>query len=132
MWKTHPPPNGLFPLSLAIWVRTSPLRMLVEFSLTCIFNMCEIFFNLWCSHSKKIIEYMLFYSCLSPPLKTSDWIFWKSVSPKTEGVGRSSAKIQSENIKMTLNISLFPFDMIAVFLNVMTLQLFKQYQIVWY
>ena len=41
-----------------------------------------------------------------------------------------SIKIQSENMKMTWNISLFPFGMIAIFLNVMTLQLCKQYQIV--
>ena len=33
-------------------------------------------------------------------------------------------------MKMTSNISLFPFGMIAIFLNVMTLQLCKQYQIV--
>ena len=43
-----------------------------------------------------------------------------------------SVKIQSENMKMALNISLFPFGMIAIFLNVMTLQFFKQYKIVWY
>ena len=42
-----------------------------------------------------------------------------------------SVKIQSENM-MTWNISLFPFDMIAIFLNVMTLQFCKQYQIVRY
>ena len=41
-------------------------------------------------------------------------------------------KIQSENMKMTSNISLFPFGMIAVFLNVMSLQFGQQYQIVWY
>ena len=40
-----------------------------------------------------------------------------------------SVKIQSENMKMTWNISLFPFGMIAIFLNVMTLQFCKQYQI---
>ena len=45
----------------------------------------------------------------------------------TEGVGGSSVKIQSESI-----YSLFPFGMIAISLNVMTLELCKQYQIVWY
>ena len=50
----------------------------------------------------------------------------------TEGVGGSSVKLQSENMKMTLNISLFPFGMIAIFLNLMTLKLCKQYQIEWY
>ena len=114
-------------------LRVFSLRMLIEFSLTCIFqHVWEKFFNLWCSHPSKIIESMLFYSCLSPPLKTPGRIFWKSVSPKTEGVGGSSVKIQSENMKMNSNISLFPFGMIANFLNLMTLQLCKQYQILWY
>ena len=106
-------------------------RMLVEFSLICIFqHVWEKLVNLWCSYSWKIIESMLFYS----RLKTPGRIFWKSVSPKT-GVEKTmicSVKIQSENIKMTWNISLFPFGMIAIFLNVMTLQFCKQYQIVWY
>ena len=71
---------------------------------------------------------MLFYSCRSPPLKTPARIFWKSVSPKTEGEEEAmicSIKIQSENMKMTWNISLFPFGMIAIFLNVMALQFCK-------
>ena len=33
-----------------------------------------------------------------------------------------SVKVQSESMKMTSNISLFPFGMIAIFLKVMTLQ----------
>ena len=41
-------------------------------------------------------------------------------------------KIQSENMKMTSNITLFPFGMIAIFLNMMALQFYKQYQLVWY
>ena len=41
-----------------------------------------------------------------------------------------SVKILSENMKMTSNISSFPFDLVAIFLNVMTLQFCKQYQIV--
>ena len=32
-----------------------------------------------------------------------------------------SIKIQSENMKMTWNISLFPFDTIGIFLNVIAL-----------
>ena len=43
-----------------------------------------------------------------------------------------SVKIQSENMIMTYNISLFPFGIIAIFPNLMTLQFCKQYQIVWY
>ena len=110
-------------------------RMLVEFSLTCIFHIVwEKIFNL-CSHSPKMHWMYHFYSCPSPPLKTPGRIFWES-PPNGRG-GRKlpmicSIKIQSENMKMTWNISLFPFGMIAIFLNVMTLQFCKQYQIVWY
>ena len=70
---------------------------------------------------------MCFYSCPSPPLKTPavQVEFFENLSPKTEGVEEAmicSIKIQSENMKMTWNISLFPFGMIAIFLNVMALQ----------
>ena len=46
------------------------------------------------------------------------------VSPKTEGeeVMTCSIKIQSENMKITWNVSLFLFGMIAIFLNVIALQ----------
>ena len=75
-------------------------RMLVEFSLICIFqHVWEKFFNLWCSHSWKIIESMLFYSCPSPPLKTLGRIFWKSVSHKTEGVGGSYNLLYQNSIR---------------------------------
>ena len=37
----------------------------------------------------------------------------------------SSIKIQSENMKKTWNISLFPFGMMAIFLNVLDLQFCK-------
>ena len=69
-----------------------------------------------------------FYSFPSHPLKTLDRIFWKSVFPKTEGVEEAmicSMKIESENMKMTWNISLFLLGMIAIFLNVMALQFRK-------
>ena len=42
---------------------------------------------------------MHFYSWLSPPLKTPGIFFWKSASPKAEGVEKAmtgSIKIQSE------------------------------------
>ena len=39
---------------------------------------------------------------------------------------------QSENMKMTWNISLFPIGMTAIFLNVMALQFCNSYQTVWY
>ena len=53
---------------------------------------------------------------------------FENVSPKTEWVEEamiSSVKIQSENMKMTWDISLFPFGMTAIFLNVMALQFCK-------
>ena len=79
--------NFLFLFKL---LRVLPLRMLVEFSLTYIFqHVWETVFHLWCSHSQKIIESMLFYSCPSLPLETPGRIFWKSVSPETEGIGGS-------------------------------------------
>ena len=100
-------------------------RMLVEFFLTCIFqHVWENIFNLWCSHSLKIIESMLFYSCPIPSLKTTGRIFENLFPPRQKGWEEAmicSIKIQSENMKMLWNISLFPFGMIAIFLNVMAL-----------
>ena len=50
--------------------------------------------------------------------------FFENVSPKTEGMEEAMicyVKIQSKNMKMTWNISLFPFGMTAIFLNVMVI-----------
>ena len=65
---------------------------------------------------------MHFYSCPSFPLQTPDTIFLKSVSPKAraknKGVEETMIcfiKIQSENMKMTWNISLFICYMIYIF-----------------
>ena len=61
---------------------------------------------------RKCFKSMHFYSCPSPPHKTQCRIFWKSVSPKAEGVKEAmicSIEIQSENMKNTWNISLFVF-----------------------
>ena len=80
-------------------------------------NLC-IFTNIPVPHSKLQVE---FFENLFPPRQKG-----------LEEAMICSVKIQSENMKMTWNISLFPFGMIAIFLNVMTLQLCKQYQIVWY
>ena len=65
-----------------------------------------------------------------PPTQNSWLNFLKNCFSQTEGVEGSFVKIQSENMKITSNISLFPFGMIAIFLNVMNLQLCKQCQIV--
>ena len=80
-------------------------------------NLC-IFTHAPVLHSKLLVEF-----------------FENLFQPRQKGLEEAmicSVKIQSENMKMTSNISLFPFGMIAIFLNVMTLQLCKQYQIVWY
>ena len=59
---------------------------------------------------------MHFYSC--PPVAHSKLLveFFENIFPPRQ--------------KVTWNISLFPFGMIAMFLNVMTLQFLKKYQIV--
>ena len=80
-------------------------------------NLC-VFTQTPVPHSKLLVE---FFENQFPPRQK--WL---------EEAIFCSVKIQSENMKMTLNISLFPFGMIAIFLNVMTLQFCKQYQIVWY
>ena len=80
-------------------------------------NLC-FFTNAPVPHSKLLVE---FFENLFPPRQKG-----------LEEAMICSVKIQSENMKMTSNISLFPFGMIAIFLNVMTLQFCKQYQIVWY
>ena len=54
--------------------------------------------------------------------------FFENLFSPRQGVEEAmicSIKIQSENIKMTWNISLFPFGMIAIFLDVMALQFCK-------
>ena len=103
--------------------------MLVEFFLTCIPDMCGKYFSIYgvhilrkslnhapVSHSKLLIEYFenLF------PLRQKG----------LEEAMICSVKVQSENMKMTSNISSFPFGMIAIFQNVMTLQFCTKYQIV--
>ena len=102
-------------------------RMLIEFSLTCISqHVWEKIFNLWCSHSQRIIESRYAFLLMPQSSTQNSWLnFLKICFPKTEGVEEAMIcciKIQSENMKMTWNISLFPFGMIAIFLNVMALQ----------
>ena len=103
-------------------------------------NTCWIFSDFYISRCVgKIFQSMVFFTFLEnhwiyaflliscSPTQTS-WIFWKFVLPKTEEVEVAiicSAKIQSENMKMTWNISLFSFGMIAIFLNAMALQFCK-------
>ena len=97
--------------------------MVVKFSPTCIFqHVWGMFYgvhiprkslNLFffthapVSHSKVLVE---FFENLFPPRQKA----WEKAMI-------CSIKIQSENMKMTWNISLFLFGMIAIFLNVMAL-----------
>ena len=100
--------------------------MLVEFSVTCI---CQHLWGkiIWCHIPRKSLNLCIFTHTTVSPLETIVESF-ENVFPKTEGVEEAticSVKIQSENMKMTWNISLFPFGMIAIFLNVVALQFFK-------
>ena len=60
--------------------------------------------------------------------------FFENLFPqdRRSGLVCSSIKIESEYMKMTWNISFFPFGRITIFLNVMALQFCNVYQIVWY
>ena len=118
------------PSKLAFYISLNSLvfylsRMLVEFSLTCIFqHMWEklliygvpiprksmnlsFFAHAPVSHSKLLVE---IFENLFPP-RQERWVEAMVCSVKTE----------SENKKMTWNISLFSLGMIAIFLNVMGL-----------
>ena len=69
-------------------------------------NLC-FFTHVLVPHSKLLVEFL---KNLFPP-RQEGW----------EEAMVSSIKTQSEKMKMTWNISLFPFGMIAFFLNGMTL-----------
>ena len=60
--------------------------------------------------------------------------FFENLFPqhRRSGLICSSIKIESEYMKMTWNISFFPFGRITIFLNVMALQFCNVYQTVWY
>ena len=79
--------------------------------------------------------YVFFTHAPVPHSKLQLEFFENLFPPRQKGLEEAmicSAKIQLENMKMTSNIGLFSFGVIAIFLNVMTLQFYKQYQIVWY
>ena len=73
----------------------------------------------------------------SPPLKTPERFFWKSISHKAEGMDEAmicSIKIQSESMRMTWNISLFTFCTICQFSKYdgFTVFVYNIYEIVCY
>ena len=78
---------------------------------------CGKLFSIYGVHiPRKFIKYMHFYSCLSPPVKTPGRVFGKSVSLlQDEFLQFCFIKIQSENLKMIWNISLFMFCMVCNF-----------------
>ena len=78
-------------------------------------NLC-FFTHVPVPHSKLLVE---FFENLFPPRQKG-----------LEEAKICFVKIQPKNMKMTSNISLCPFAMIAIFRNVMTLQFCKQYQII--
>ena len=92
-----------------------------EFSLTCLFHHGHGWkkFSIYGVHiPRKCIESMHFYLCSSPPLKTPGRTFLKFVSLKTKWVEETMIffiKIQTKNMKMTWNISLFILCVICNF-----------------
>ena len=88
--------------------------------------MCGKKFSLYGVHIPRKSLNLCFFT--HAPVPHSKLLIKFFVSPKKEGVGGSCDllyQIKSENVKMTWNISLFPFGMIAIFLNVMALQFCK-------
>ena len=102
--------------------------MLVEFSLTCIFqHLWENVFN-GVHIPRKSLNLCFFTHAPVPHSKLQVEFFENLFPPKAEAVEEAmtcSVKIQPENMKMTWNINLFPFVMIAIFLNVTALQFCK-------
>ena len=100
-----------------LWI-LSLSRMLVKFSLTCIFHhVWEKFFNLWCSHQKMNC---IFTHNLVPHSKLQVTFFENLFPPRAKNNGVEETmicfiKIQSENMKMTWNIGLFICCMIYNF-----------------
>ena len=87
--------------------------------------MCGEHFSIYGVHiPRKSFNLCFFTHALVPYSKLLVEFFENLFPLKTEGVEEAmicSIKIQSENMKMTWNISLFPFGTIAIFLNVMAL-----------
>ena len=98
--------------------------------------MCGKFFSIYGVHIlRKSLNLCFFTHALVPHSKLLVEFFENLFPPRQNGFEEAMicfVKIQSENMKMTSNITLFPFGMIAIFLNMVALQFYKQYQLVWY
>ena len=71
--------SGIHPYFFKLLKVLSLSRILVQFSLTCIFHHVWEKISIYGIHIRKWIESMHFYSYPSSPLKTPGTIFWKSV-----------------------------------------------------
>ena len=98
--------------------------------------MCGKIFSIYGAHIlRKSLNLCFFTHTPVPHSKLLVEFFENLFSQRQKGLEEAmicSVKILSENMKMTSNIRLFSFGMIAIFLKVMTLQCCEQYQIVWY
>ena len=98
-------------------VSTNKLVNVVDYHLCS--TMCEQKVSIYGVPIRKWTESMHFYSCPSSPLKTPGTIFFfeNPFPPRTKNKGVEETmicfiKIQSENMKMTWNVSFFIFCMI--------------------
>ena len=100
-------------------------RMLVEFSLTCTFQHVGGKLLIYgVPISRKSMNLSFFAHAPVPHSKLLVEFFENLFPPRQEGWEEAmncSIKTESENKKMTWNISLFPLCMIAIFLNMMGL-----------
>ena len=79
--------------------------------------MCGKSFSIYGDHTpRKSLNLCIFTHALVPDSKLLN------LFPPRQKWWEEAIKIQSENMKMASNISLFLFGIIAIFLNVMTLQ----------
>ena len=90
--------------------------------------MCGKNFSIYGVHIPRKSLNLCFFTHAPVPHSKLLLEFFENLFSPRQGVEEAmicSIKIQSENIKMTWNISLFPFGMIAIFLDVMALQFCK-------
>ena len=88
--------------------------------------MCGKKFSIYGVHfPPKCVACTFFTDAPVPHLKLQVEFFKNFFPQKTEKAMICSIKIQSKNMKMTWNISLFPFGMIVNFVSVMALQFWK-------
>ena len=101
-------------------------RMLLEFYLTCIFQYVGENFSMMFSFLENALNLCIFTHAPVPHSKLQLEFFENLFLLRRKGWRKlHNIQIQSENMRMTWNISLFLFGMIAIFLNAMALQFCK-------